>query len=319
MSHQITTAFVNNFRDNIMHLVQQKGSRLRNAVYVKTGVVGEYFYQEQLGATAAVKNVTRHADTPLIDSAHYRRRGTMWDFDWADLIDTQDKFRMLIDPTSDYAQNAADAMARSMDDEIITAFGATAYAGKAGGTSVAFGVDMDGSTALSPVFGGVTCTNQTVPANASGATGNMGITKLRAAKYILDLNEVDEEDRFIVVGASQLASLLSTTSITSVDYNQVKALVNGDIDTFLGFKFIQSQRLPKSGNNRTCYAWQKKGMCLAVGQEWKTDIGPRRDKRNATQVYVTMTVGSVRLEERRVVAITCDETASMMTGADPTS
>lgn len=304
----ITTAFVNQFRDNVQLLAQQKGSVLRNAVTPKPGVVGEFFFQEQIGATAAVRNTTRHADTPIVNTEFYRRRGTMYDYDWADLIDTQDKLRMLLDPTSDYKENAGYAMGRAIDDEIIDAFSATAYAGKAGGTSVAFGVDMDGSTALTPTLEGQSITNMTIPTTASIGAGNMGIAKLRFAKFTLDFYDVPDDDRHIVLTASQFASLLSTTAITSSDYAAVKALVNGEIKTFMGFEFHRCNRLPiTTGTTRACYAWHKSGMVLGVGQEMIADIAPRKDKRNALQVYLTQTLGAVRLEERKVVKILCDE------------
>lgn len=311
MSQQITTAFVQQFKDNVQLLAQQDGSVLRQAVTLKTGVVGEYFWQEQIGATRAVKNTARHADTPLINTDHYRRRGTMFDWDWADLIDTQDKYRMLIDPTSDYARNAGMAMGRAIDEEIIAAFLATAYAGKTGTTSVAFGVDMDGSTALTLSLGGKTATNLKIPTDVPTNAGNLGVAKLRFAKFILDSYDVPDSDRFFVLTASQIASLLSTTPITSADYNSVKALVNGQIDTFLGFKFIRTSLLPFStGTTRTCYAFHKSAMVLGIGADMKVDIGPRRDKRNATQVYLTQTLGAVRLEEKKICQILCDESVA---------
>ena len=45
----------------------------------------------------------------------------MVDYEYADLIDNQDKIRTLIDPTSSYALAAAYAIGRAMDDEIISA------------------------------------------------------------------------------------------------------------------------------------------------------------------------------------------------------
>lgn len=306
MSINITTAFVNQFSDNIAQLVQQKGSKLRDKVYNKPFSPGEYFFQEQIGATTAVKNTSRHSDTPLVNSDHYRRRGTIWDYDWADLIDTQDKLRMLVDPASSYAENAADAISRAIDDEIIAALGATAYAGKSGGTSVAFGVDMDGSTALSPAAGGVTLTNMTV-ASTAGAASDLTVLKLRLAKFALDYYDVPADDRMIVCAPAGIANLLYSTKATSADYAGVKALVNGDINSFLGFRFVVSSRLPIAANIRSAYAFHKTGICLSVAQDIKTDIGPRRDKRNAVQVFLTATFGSVRLEERKVVKIQCDE------------
>ena len=109
MSTQITTAFIEQYSANVQHLAQQKGSRLRSAVVNET-VVGKNAFFEQIGKTAARQRTSRHSDTPRMDTPHARRRVSLTDYDWADLIDNEDRVRMLIDPTSPYAQAAANAM-----------------------------------------------------------------------------------------------------------------------------------------------------------------------------------------------------------------
>lgn len=282
----ITTAFVKQFHSSIEHLVQQKGSRLRNAVRVETGIVGEEAFFDQLGATAAVKRTTRHADTPLIQSDHQRRRVSLIDFEWADLIDKQDKLKTLIDPASNFAESAASALGRSMDEELITAANGTAQTGKTGSTAT------------------------TLPAAQKIAAGGTGLTiaKLVQAKKILDAAEAEETDRVIVVSAEQLEDLLNNTTVTSADFNTVKALVMGQIDTFVGFKFIRSQRLNVDGASaRLVLVWQKLGMLLAVTQDIATIINQRADKGNAWQVYLNMGIGATRMQETKVVEIACVE------------
>ena len=102
MSNQITTAFVQQYSNNVQMLSQQKGSLLRNAVDSET-VVGKNSFFEQVGQATAQKRVSRHSDTPQIDTPHQRRRVSMVDYEYADLIDKQDQIRPLIDPTSSYA------------------------------------------------------------------------------------------------------------------------------------------------------------------------------------------------------------------------
>ena len=111
MSVQITTAFVEQYRGNVEHLVQQKGSRLRDSVSVET-VVGKNAFFEQVGSTAAQQRTSRHSDTPRMDTPHARRRVSLIDFDWADLIDDEARGRMLIAPQSHDAEAAASAMHR---------------------------------------------------------------------------------------------------------------------------------------------------------------------------------------------------------------
>ena len=113
MSSQITTAFVQQYSNNVQMLSQQKGSLLRNAVDAET-IVGKNAFFEQVGQAVAQKRVSRHSDTPQIDTPHARRRVSMVDYEYADLIDKQDQVRTLIDPTSSYAQAAAFALGLSL-------------------------------------------------------------------------------------------------------------------------------------------------------------------------------------------------------------
>ncbi len=122
MSNQITTAFVQQYSSNVQMLSQQMGSLLRGAVDVES-VVGKNAFFDQVGKTTAVLRASRHADTPQIDTPHSRRRVSLADYEWADLIDNADKVRLLIDPTSSYAKAAAAAMGRAMDDVVIAALG----------------------------------------------------------------------------------------------------------------------------------------------------------------------------------------------------
>jgi hypothetical protein len=103
MSSQITTAFVNQFSSNVTMLSQQMGSLLRSAVDTET-VTGEKNFFDQVGQSAAVQKSTRNSDTPIMETPHARRMVSLKDFEYADLIDDQDKIRMLIDPTSSYAR-----------------------------------------------------------------------------------------------------------------------------------------------------------------------------------------------------------------------
>ena len=91
MSVQITTAFVEQYKSNVFHLAQQKGSRLRDAVRTET-VTGKAHFFERIGATSAQKRTSRHGDTPRMDTPHSRRKVSLDDYDWADLIDQEDKF-----------------------------------------------------------------------------------------------------------------------------------------------------------------------------------------------------------------------------------
>lgn len=294
MSIEIPTAYVNQYKANLTHLVQQKGSRLRSAVRVEFQNA-EFDFYDRVGATEAQEVTGRHQDTPLVSTPHDRRRVSLRDFDWADLIDKQDKVRILIDPAGAYSMGAMWAMGRKMDDVLIAAAFDTAYTGKTGATTVAF-----------PAANQIA--NNYVETGAP-ATSNLTIGKLRRAKEILDSYDNDpDEERLMTVTANSVHSLLRNTEVTSSDYNTVKALVEGKIDTFMGFRFIRTQRLLTDGSGyRRHIAWIKSKLLLAVSYEPNVDIGPRRDKRNAQQVYVSMGIGATRMEEEGVVEVKVDE------------
>lgn len=284
MSTQITTAFVEQYSANIQMLSQQMGSLLRDAVRNES-VVGKDAYFDQIGKVTAILKTSRHSDTPQIDTPHSRRRVSLADYEFADLIDQQDKVRLLIDPTSSYAKAAAYAMGRAMDDVIIAAALGTANTGVSGGTPVTF-----------PAA-------NIVAANLGG-TG-MNIEKLASAKQILDAGDVDPSiKRHIIVSPQEIADLLNTTTVTSSDFNTVKALVHGEIDSFMGFKFHVSNRLVDNGaSNTQCIAFAEDGILLGIGKDVTARIDERADKSYATQVYYCQTIGATRMEEAKVVSV----------------
>ena len=210
----------------------------------------------------------------------------MSDYEYADLVDDQDKIRMLISPESTYGKAAAAAIGRAMDDEIIGALGGTAKTGVSGGTSTA------------------------LPSGQKIAHGSAGLTiaKLISAKKIMDQNSVDPSiERYIVVSPEQIEDLLNTTSVTSADFNSVKALVNGTVDSFMGFKFITSNRLKDDGTSRLCYAYAREGVVMALGKDVTAKIDPRPDKSYSTQIYYCSTFGASRMQEEMVVELACNE------------
>ena len=307
MSNQIDTALVQTYRSNIEIQFQQKGSRLRNTVRVESQK-SEFDFYDRIGPVDAVEIQSRHSDTPLLETPHTRRRIGMRDFDWADMIDRPDKIRMLADPTSSYSQNAVYSLGRKLDDIIIEAATGTAYTGKTG----------TGSTNFSNLAAGQSI-SKSYTESGSSVDSNLTIGKLRRARFLLDKNEaIDDGDGLTcVVTASQIQALLRTVEATSSDYNTVRALVNGEIDSFMGFNFVRTERLllnrtDAAGGSagvatRSVLVYPQSAITLALGTDINVDVGPRRDKRNNTQVYVCASFGAVRMWEEKVIEILCDE------------
>ena len=287
MSNLITEAFVEQYRDNIIMLSQQRGSVIRPAI-LEESFTGRSHYFDRLGKTVAAERTTRHGDTPITPSQHSRRVVHPKDFQWADYIDDTDRLRMLIDPQDAYVRAAAWAIGRSVDDRIIAAFNGDAETGQSGGTFVSF-------PAGQVIDNGGTPTKFT-------------LTYLRQAARLLDENDVMGDDRHIVVAPKAIEDLLEDSTVTSSDFNTVKALVNGEINTFMGFTFHKSTRLPlATGNIRSCFAWQRLAMGLAVNQDLMVTIDRLPQKQNSVQVYVKSTFNAIRIEEEAVVEIKYDE------------
>ena len=286
MSVNVTTSFVEQYSANVQMLSQQMGSKLRAAVDVES-IRGKQSFFEQIGKTTAQLRTSRHGSPPQIDMPHSRRALTTATYEWADLIDDADKIRMLIDPTSSYAKAAAAAMGRAMDSVIITAALGTAKTGVSGGTSTA------------------------LPSTQKVVHGSAGLTvaKLLSAKKILDENDVDPSvKRYCVVSPEQIEDLLNLTEVKSSDFNTVKALAQGDINSFLGFEFITSNLLTADATpSRQVIAFAADGIKLGIGKDVTAKISERDDKSYSTQVYYCMDLGATRMEEEKVVEIACNE------------
>lgn len=286
MSFQITEAFVEQFADNFKHLAQQSTSRFEPAVMVESGIVGMSKSINRMGQRAAQRRLSRHGDTPINDQPHSTRYVDLFDWEDGDMLDDQDKIRMLVDPTSDYVKAMVAALNRSKDDVIISALGGNARA-------------STGNIAL--------------PAGQIIAVGGTGLTKAKIiqAKKLFRVNEADEEngeELYIGYSAEALEDVLTDTTLTSADFMAVKMLQEGTLKgTWMGFRWIPSQRFTASGGTRSLYAWAKSGMTLGIGANIVTEVGKDPGKGFNTRVYAKMSIGAVRVEEEKVVQINCAE------------
>jgi len=305
MSQQIPIAFVDQVKANILMLSQQKAAPLRVACRAES-VVGDTMYVERLGPKDAQPRGARHGETPISDADHTRRKLSMLDYVVpADIIDKPDKLKMLIDPQSPYAQNQMFSLHRQISDVIITALGASVYGGHEGGTTItnyAVGecrlIESDGTVV-------------TAGSDWSDTTETpLTIAKLLTCKQLLDDANVDEDrQRYFLCNPYNLNQLMNTTEVKSSDYNTVKALSQGYVDTFMGFKFIKSTRLAADDTDTgatKCYAFAQDAIVLAVAEEPTVHIDPRPDLLNSTQIYSTLSIGATRVEGPAVVGITLD-------------
>lgn len=266
------------YSQNIMQLAQQKYSKLMNTVYMKENVRGKTFFQDQIGAWAMEIKGSRNTQTPNNDPTLARRRGTMVDYHDNRLLDRGDELKTISDPRSAYTIAAAQSLGRKIDEVIITTAINSADSGETGSVVV-----TQGNIIL-------------------GTASSMTLARIVAVKAQLDAQDVDMEDRFFVITPAALDNLLNTTAATSSDYNSVKALVRGEIDTWMGFNWIMSTRIAAvSSSTLIGIAYQRYGLCLAMAAQPMVRTDERTDLSYSWQVYYELNIGCVRLEESRVV------------------
>jgi hypothetical protein len=287
MSNFITEAFVQEYNANFLHVAQQMQSRLESCVTVESGIVGMSKSFNRLGQRVAQQRLTRHGDTPLNDQAHSTRFVDLYDYEDGDMIDDQDKIRLLTDPSSDYVKAMVSALNRKKDDVIISALGGSARS--AASTTVA------------------------LPAGQSIAVGGTGLTKAKIiqAKKIFRTNEADEEageELFMLYSATALSDVLNDATITTADQTTIAMLQNGTMKgKWMGFTWIPTERCPKVSTTRSLYAFAKSGVVLGIGADVRAELGKDPSKGFNWRAYAKMSLGSVRIEEEKVVKIDCVE------------
>ena len=296
MSVTVPQWMVQQFSTNVHYLAEQKMSKLRDTVQDEPDMTGEAKACERLGTTqdAPDQITTRHGDTPVGNTEHSRRWIFPGDYEVpADLIDNADKLKLLIDPQSGYTIRHAGVMARGIDDAVVAALGGSAAEGKYGPNAQASLIALPSAQKI-----------------AHGSTG-LTIAKLIAAQEQFDEDSVDDFwTRYFVATPKQRSNLLEDDKLTSNDYNTVKALVRGEIDSFMGFQFkwVPSARLPTIASNiRGCYAYVQPAIRFGMAQPPTTSADKRPDKRNSTQIYTWGSWGAVRIEDKLVIEVACDE------------
>jgi len=300
---------VREFEKNVYINAQQRDSRIASqAIWgMQKSKLKSY---DIINTTSVVERLDRYGSTPNIDVDHARRSVFLKEYEWGKLIDDIDTIRTLNDPKNPYTKIMTYAFKRKMDEIFIEKALGNALEDEDGGTTQALP------------------NTQHIAAVSGGALSGLNIDALRLAKYKFDSQDIDPDaTRYFAITAKQLQDLLEQTEITSADYNVVKALVAGQVDTFMGFKFILTNLLDTepdvvnynvttgeydaggtSGqDNRRCIAWVADGMRMTTGKGFSARISERDDKRYIPQIYGWMSIGGVRMEDAKVVEINCTE------------
>lgn len=280
MAVSISNAFVTLF-DTEVKQAYQADAVLRNTVRLRTGVTASTHKFPKIGSGVAQVRVPQTDVSPL-NVTYSQATVTLTDYIAAEYSDIFNQAKVNFDERQELVQVVAKAIGRRSDQMIIDALSGS-------GTSL------------------------TVANSIGGATTNMNMAKLREAQRLMNANNVPMEDRFIVMHASQLSNLLSETQVTSSDFNSVKALVQGEINTFMGFTFnVIGDRAEGgltgggSGADRVVYAYHKMAVGMAESMSVRSEINYIPEK-TSWLVASMFSAGAIAIDAGGIVAITCRE------------
>lgn len=294
-TYSVPEHHVKMYTDNVRAALNKRGGDLVARVSM-SGYTGEKVQVVNfLGPVEFTERDTPYSDTKVVELEHTQRWISGREYDCAVFIDRLDTLKMIYDPTSPYVERFREAAARKMDDIIMTKFFATAKSGKDGTTDVSF---------------------PSADTVVHGTTG-MVLTKLRSMRKLIKKRHVDLRATrpLIAVTAEQIDNLIAETTTSSVDYNAVKPLVDGEVSVFMGFQFLpfedyMGKGIPThtdSGTIRECPVWVPDGMHFGMWGSLDIVISNRPDKNNIKQVHGTFTAGATRLEEGKVFKMECKE------------
>lgn len=277
MAINVSTAFVDLFDSEVKQAYQAE-SVLRGTMRTRTGVAGNTVKFPTIGKGVATLRVPQTDVTPL-NVTYGQVTATMEDYIAAEYSDIFQQSHINFDERSELVQVVSKSIARRMDQIMIDALNA------ATGTS-------------------------TVATSIGGAASNMNIEKLRATAKAMNEKNVPSEGRNLLMHASQLDALLGETEITSQDFASVKALVQGEINTFMGFNILTMGDRDEGGipkpSTRTCFAWHKDSMGYAESMAQKTEVNYVPEK-TSFLVSSMFSAGSVAIDGEGIVKISCTE------------
>ena len=241
MSTNLSPAFVQLFEAEV-HQAYQGAAVLRGAARTRTGVVGDTVKFPKVGKGSASVRVPQTDVTP-INASFSQVSVSMTDYVAAEYSDIFNQQKVNFDERQELAQVVGNAIGRREDQIIIDALEAASA-----GSTVA----------------------KTVVTSGSAAASNLNVGKIIAAKKALDAKNVPPTDRHFVIHANNLAGLLGDERAVSGDFQTLRALVSGEINTMMGFRFHvigdrDEDGLPLSSSDRTCFAFHRSALGVGVG------------------------------------------------------
>jgi len=277
MAVGISSAFVQLFDAEVKQAYQ--GARaLAGVTRERNNVEGNQVKFPKIGKGTATVRVPQTDVTPL-NVTYSQVTATMSDYIAAEYSDIFNQQKVNFDERRELVQVVGNAIGRRMDQLVIDAL----------------------NSASSP---------STVGTDIGGTGSNMNLAKLLAAKKALDTKNVPAEGRCMIIHAHGLSAPLDETALTSSDFATVKALSTGEIDTFLGFKFITLGDRDEGGlplpSTRTCFAFHRDAVGLGIGMNQRSEINYVPEK-TSFLVSSMFSAGAVSIDDEGIVKISATE------------
>jgi len=277
MAVGISSAYVQLF-DAEVKQAYQASRALAGVTRERTNVEGNQVKFPKIGKGTATVRVPQTDVTPL-NVTYSQVTASMSDYIAAEYSDIFHQAKVNFDERRELVQVVGNAIGRRMDQLVIDALNA----------------------ASSP---------STVGTDIGGTGTNLNLAKLLAAKKALDAKNVPQEGRCMVIHANGLSALLDETELTSSDFATVKSLSRGELDTFLGFRFIMLGDRDEGGlplpSTRTSFAFHRDAVGLGISMNQKSEINYVPEK-TSFLVSSMFSAGAIAIDDEGIVKISSTE------------
>lgn len=281
MTANISTSFITSF-DTLVKKQYQGSMKLKGATRIKAGVTGKTHRFPKINKGAATPRIPQTDVTPM-NVGHGFADAIIEDWNAADYSDIFDLQKISFDEKQELVSTATLAMGRRLDQLIIDAL----VAGKN--------------------------TTNIVDKAVGGADTSLNLEKmLRAKRFLDDAGVPDDGNRHMIITASALENALQDTEVASADYNILMPLMNGQVKKYAGFNFHMIESRPEEGglplatNTRSCFAFHKDAIGLAIGIDIRTEINYVPEK-TSTLINAIFSAGSVVIEDAGVYEVQTHE------------
>lgn len=249
MSNTLTTNMNIYFDTAVKHAYDEGGTGLSRFIRNNGTMIGGKVRFRLMGKGMARQRTAPAEMRQPMNVNHSYTEGTLVDYEAVEFTDKFDQAEVDYSEMDQLASVVAGAIEKRKDQLVIDALDAAS-------------------------------TSNTVGTDIGGTASGLNVDKLREAKLQLDNHGVGAGDRVFVSSAQGESDLLGETEVGSADYNQVRALVNGEVSRFMGFNFVfipasrddDEGGLPTTTNTRKHYAFEGQALGMRAALDGAAKI-----------------------------------------------